>query len=235
MKNIYQDKIAIEKEKAEIEKNLNQIEILRKTLENENDNTIKHRQELIENAKIEARNMILSAKNEVNEIIRQINNLEKKYKNGLNHNALKDANQIRNNLNQKLQSIDNSKHNTLNLDVLKSLNSKESMRKNTLNNKQNMKTTSSVNFTKNNYKSQNISSEINVIGLNVDEAIFLIDKYIDDCVISKLSPIRIVHGKGTGKLRQGIHKFLKTNHFVKSYRLGTFGEGEMGVTVVELK
>ena len=94
---------------------------------------------------------------------------------------------------------------------------------------------SSVTFSKGNiYKSQTISSEINVIGMNVDEATFVIDKYLDDCAIAKLSPVRIVHGKGTGKLREGIHKYLKTSPHVKSFRLGTFGEGEMGVTVVEL-
>ena len=71
--------------------------------------------------------------------------------------------------------------------------------------------------------------------MNVDEAVFVIDKYLDDCAIAKLSPVRIVHGKGTGKLREGIHKFLKSNPHVDSYRLGTFGEGEMGVTIVEIK
>ena len=89
--------------------------------------------------------------------------------------------------------------------------------------------------TKNISKSKNISAEINVIGLTVDEAIFVIDKYLDDCSLAKLQTVRIVHGKGTGKLRDGIHKFLKTNIHVKSFRLGTFGEGEMGVTVVEIK
>ena len=84
-------------------------------------------------------------------------------------------------------------------------------------------------------KSKNISAEINVIGLTVDEAIFVIDKYLDDCSLAKLQSVRIVHGKGTGKLREGIHKFLKTNIHVKSFRLGTYGEGEMGVTVVEIK
>ena len=78
-------------------------------------------------------------------------------------------------------------------------------------------------------------SEINVIGLNVDEAVLIIDKFLDDCYLAKLQTVRIVHGKGTGKLREGIHKFLKTNSHVKSFRVGTFGEGEMGVTVVELK
>ena len=84
-------------------------------------------------------------------------------------------------------------------------------------------------------KSKYVSSEINVIGLTVDEAIPLVDKYLDDCFMAKISPVRIVHGKGTGALRNGIHKYLKTNKYVDSFRLGTFGEGEMGVTVVNLK
>ena len=69
----------------------------------------------------------------------------------------------------------------------------------------------------------------------MEEACFVIDKYLDDCVLAKLQTVRIVHGKGTGKLRDGIHQFLKKHPHVKSFRLGTFGEGEMGVTVVELK
>ena len=69
---------------------------------------------------------------------------------------------------------------------------------------------------------------------NIEESIFVIDKYLDDCSIANISPVRIVHGKGTGKLRDGIHTFLKTNKHVKTFRLGTFGEGEMGVTVVEI-
>ena len=84
-------------------------------------------------------------------------------------------------------------------------------------------------------KSQNVSPEINLLGLTVDEAIPIVDKYLDDCYIAKLSPVRIVHGKGTGALRNGIHHYLKSNKFVDSFRLGTFGEGEMGVTIVNLK
>ena len=126
------------------------------------------------------------------------------------------------------------------MDALKALNNKFSLKNNTLDNKKKNnngnKSHSSVTFSKGtNFKAQNISSELNVIGMNVDEAVFVIDKYLDDCAIAKLSPVRIVHGKGTGKLREGIHKFLKTNPHVASFRLGTFGEGEMGVTVVELK
>lgn len=84
-------------------------------------------------------------------------------------------------------------------------------------------------------KSQSVSSELNILGLTVDEAIPIVDKYLDDCYIAKLSPVRIVHGKGTGALRNGIHHYLKSNKIVDSFRLGTFGEGEMGVTIVKLK
>lgn len=84
-------------------------------------------------------------------------------------------------------------------------------------------------------KSKTISPEINVIGLNVEEATQIVDKYLDDANLSKLETIRIVHGKGTGKLRIGIHSFLKKHPHVKSFRIGNYGEGEMGVTVVTLK
>ena len=86
-----------------------------------------------------------------------------------------------------------------------------------------------------NFKAQTVKPEINVLGLTVDEAVPIIDKYIDDCFMAKLSPIRIIHGKGTGALRKGIQRYLKTNKFVDSFRPGTFGEGEMGVTVLNLK
>ena len=98
------------------------------------------------------------------------------------------------------------------------------------------KNTNNYSYTgRNNLKSQSVSPEINLLGLTVDEAVPLVDKYLDDCFMAKLSPVRIVHGKGTGALRNGIHKYLKTNKYVDSYRMGTFGEGEMGVTIVTLK
>ena len=87
----------------------------------------------------------------------------------------------------------------------------------------------------NNLKAKNVASEINVIGLNVDQAVPIVDKYLDDCYMANLESARIVHGKGTGRLRDGIHSFLKKNPHVKSYRMGTYGEGEMGVTVVYFK
>lgn len=226
MKTIYDNKIEIEKEKEKIKKNSNQIESLRKSLENEKNIQKEKQNKIIEDAKNEARKILSSAKEKANLAIRDLNNLDKI--------DLAKANNLRNNLNNELKNISpNVNDNSLNLDVLKALNSKFSLKNSSLSN--NKKSNSSVTFSKgNNLKSKNISSEINVIGMNVDEAIFVIDKYLDDCAISKLSPVRIVHGKGTGKLREGIHKFLKTNTHVKNFRLGTFGEGEMGVTVVEL-
>ena len=85
------------------------------------------------------------------------------------------------------------------------------------------------------FKPKKVSTEINVLGQTVEEACFLIDKFLDTAALSMLPNVRIVHGKGTGALRTGVHKFLKTHPHVKSFRLGTFGEGEMGVTIVELK
>ena len=241
MKNIYDSKLAIEKEKEEIEKNSNQIEALRKSLEIQNSNQKEKQDKLLDKARNEAKQILQSAKDEANSVIRKLNNLGK--------NDLTSANNLRNELNDKLKDLNaDTSNDGINLESLKELNSKFSLKnskidstskKGNFNNVgSNNKTSShsSVTFAKNSkFKAQNISSEINVIGQTVDEAIFVIDKYLDDCAIAKLSPVRIVHGKGTGKLREGIHKFLRTNPHVKSFRLGTFGEGEMGVTVVELK
>lgn len=83
-------------------------------------------------------------------------------------------------------------------------------------------------------KAKNIKPEINLLGLTVDEAIMELDKYLDDACLSHLNQVRIVHGKGTGALRKGVHEYLKRQKYVKSFRLGEFGEGDAGVTIVEL-
>lgn len=84
-------------------------------------------------------------------------------------------------------------------------------------------------------RASTIRPEINVIGLTVDEAISKIDKYLDDALLSNLSQITIIHGKGTGALRKGIHDYLKRQKHVADFRNGEFGEGDLGVTVVELR
>lgn len=266
LKSIYDDKNEIEKEKEIIKKNSNQIETLRKKLELQLSSHEETEKEIIQKAKFEARNILLNAKEEANEIIKEMNNLA----NLQDSNSLKEANNLRNKLNTLVKNISPistpvAKSNlspteiTIGMNVLfKPLNTVGTIlslpnksndvqiqignAKMTANLKNLEKTSQNSNkkelhfSTRDfNFKTKNISSEINVIGLNVEEAIWVIDKYLDDCAISKLSPVRIVHGKGTGKLKNGIHNFLKTNKHVKSFRLGTFGEGEMGVTVVEIE
>lgn len=84
-------------------------------------------------------------------------------------------------------------------------------------------------------KSSSISSEINLIGLKVDEAIPKLDKYLDDAYLSHLSSVRIVHGKGTGALRNAVTSHLRKISYISSFRAGEFGEGDAGVTIVEFK
>ncbi len=84
-------------------------------------------------------------------------------------------------------------------------------------------------------KSFGISPEINVLGMTVDEAVAQLDKYLDDAYIAHLPQVRIVHGKGTGALRAGIHKHLKHLKYIKEFHLGGFGEGDAGVTIVVFK
>ena len=84
-------------------------------------------------------------------------------------------------------------------------------------------------------KSLSVSPEINLLGKTVDEAIAELDKYLDDAILSHLSSVRVVHGKGTGALRKGIHEYLRRQKHVKSYHLAEYGEGDAGVTIVEFK
>lgn len=84
-------------------------------------------------------------------------------------------------------------------------------------------------------KSYSVRPEINLLGKTVDEAIAELDKYLDDAYLAHLSPVRIVHGKGTGALRTGVHNYLKRQKHVKNYHLAAFGEGDAGVTIVEFK
>lgn len=268
IKNIYDDKLEIEKEKEKITQNSNQIELLRKNLENEYSTVSTKENEIIEKAKLQAREILLDAKKEASSIISELTEIA-------SSDILKQANNARNKLTQDIQgtytkdSTDKKiTTNTTNINVqigmkvhVKTLNqngivlsnpnkSNEvqiqigSMKTNInvsnleiLNNSNDTKNTN-VSYNKishNKLKSKTASTEINVIGQTVEEAIFVIDKFLDDAVLSHIQTVRIVHGKGTGKLREGVHQFLRKHPHVDSFRMGTFGEGEMGVTVVELK
>ena len=282
IKNIYDDKLLIEKEKEKILKNSNQIEMLRKQLETNVSDVEDKKNEIISKAKNEAKSILISAKEDANDIIKKLNELCE----NANKDSLKEANLLRNSLNKNLKNNLNSSANdsksvgisnnfsdspeknvlSVGVDVLvKPFNmvgtiltmpnkSNEVMvqfgntktnvkvenlelvkKSDKLNNLNNNIKSNSTNHSRIELKSKSVSPEINVIGLTVEDAIFAIDKYLDDCYLANLPNARIVHGKGTGKLREGIHAFLRKHPHIKSFRLGTFGEGEMGVTVVEFK
>ena len=266
LKNIYDNKLKVEKQVEETEKNLRQVEALRKSLEKKQDDVLEKRAKMLEDAKLEARDILLSAKEEATEIIHELSASV----------DLKQANNLRNKLNDKIRNInsihysgqDNSFEAINKNDIkdglnvyISSLGTNGIILGNTVNKSNevqvqvgsmkmnvklsdlrklssNVSTTSKSTgkvTTEKSSKTKVISPEINVIGQNVDEAIYVIDKYLDNCASANISPVRIVHGKGTGKLREGVHSFLKKHPHVKSFRIGTFGEGEMGVTVVEIK
>lgn len=261
LKNIYDNKAKIEAEKQETEKYLEKIKTLKASLIQDNSNLEKQKIDLINNAKIEARKILLNAKDEANEIIKNLNN----------SSDIKTQNNLRNKLNNDINSISlqnyetKSTSNSLDISQIKQ---NETVFVTTL--KQNgivlsnisksnevivqvgsikmnipikylekaHKETTTKKDTKNYTsisKTRNAKTEINVIGYTVEEATFVVDKFLDDCALAKIKTARIVHGKGTGKLKNGIHQFLKNHPHVASYRMGTYGEGEMGVTVVEVK
>jgi DNA mismatch repair protein MutS2 len=84
-------------------------------------------------------------------------------------------------------------------------------------------------------KSFSVSPEINLVGKTTDEAIPMLDKYLDDAYLAHLPQCRVVHGRGTGALRKAVHQHLKRLKYVKEFRLGEFGEGDSGVTIVIFK
>ncbi len=268
LKNIYDNKAEIEREKTEIDTKLANISNLKNKLKNDYETLRNKEQELISNAKIEARNILLEAKEEANEIIKEMNSLS--------YSDRKLADNMRNKLNEKIKNTTNtnktissyekssvvepeniklnmevfvrsfgqngivvsnvskSKEVQVQIGAIKTsvkLEDLELVKTSPNTKKQNVQTSGYGGFN----KSKTVKSEVNVIGLNVEEAIFVVDKFLDDCSLAKLQTARIVHGKGTGKLKNGIHQFLKTNSHVATYRLGTYGEGETGVTVVTLK
>ena len=84
-------------------------------------------------------------------------------------------------------------------------------------------------------KSASVRTEINLLGKTVDEAVAELDKYLDDAYLAHLPSVRIVHGKGTGALRKGIHAYLKTQRHISDFHLAEFGEGDAGVTIVTFR
>lgn len=265
LKKIYDDKLEIEHDKEEIQRNLNQIEVLKKNLQRDDSKLKAQEREIIDKAKIEARQILLDAKDEASSIIAEISEIA-------SSNEMNKLNKLRNQLNDsvKAKSIKDSEENVAvnpidrklivpntkvyitkfsqNGIVLSNIkrNDEVQVQIGLIKTNVNIKYLESARKLKDDLSNNKVSShatvsktrvansEINVIGLTTLEAIPLVDKFLDDCFLAKLQTARIVHGKGTGKLRTEIHKFLKKHPRVKSFRLGTYGEGEMGVTVVSL-
>ena len=230
LKGIYDDKIEIEKEKEEIIKNKNQIEVLRKSLERENKSLDEEEKIKKEKAKQEALDIVLDAKDDANRVIKELEKMLKKYEKLAEKEDLKKANELRNSLNESVKNIQNNGQDKNKKHVILFSNS-ISQNDHIRNEKGNNKRSSSDLM----MKSKTTATEINVIGETVDIAVPQVDMFLDSCYLAGMEKVRIVHGKGTGKLREGIHKYLKTNKNVKSFRVGGYGEGEMGVTIVELK
>lgn len=261
LNNIYENKKIIETEKEKILEASKKVQNLKNSLEEDYSKLQNTKKELVAKAKSEARDILLSAKEDANEIIKQIENSSNN----------KEINKLRNKLNEKINNLNvvNSKESNSNKKInlsdlkigtevfIKKINQTgtvisiskdgkiqvqlslgkmffniDELEISKISNKNNKTYSSS---SKKDFKVKAVSSEINVIGQNIDEACFTIDKFLDNCALSSLNTVRIVHGKGTGALRTGIHKFLKNHPHVKSFRIGTFGEGETGVTIVELK
>lgn len=262
LKEIYDSKALIESEKEKTLQYSNKIEKLKQKLENETTDLEEHKKEYLQKAKQEAREILLSAKQEANDIIKE---MESEKNNSKNLNALRnkltsklhevnqspdsnleetttlDESQIKPgaivfvpkfNKNGTVLSYPNqSKKFNIQIDNIKTTltSSQITIAKNTETKKEIITKKQSM------FAPKNIKTELNVIGMNIEESIFLVDKFLDEAALAKLETVRIVHGKGTGILGKGIQKYLKSHPHVKSYRYGIFGEGEMGVTVVELK
>lgn len=265
LKTIYEDKSKIEDEKIRTSIALQEAEELKKKLKHQNSDVLNKEKELIANAKQEAKQILLDAKETANSIIKDIGTSSSASQANKLRNKLNDEissiktnvediqvvhpikreeikqglNVFVTNLNSEGVIVSNiSKDNTVQVQIGMMKMKVDIKYLQEISNPSSKSNTKSKNYdytSRSSLKSQHVSPEINLLGLTVDEALPIIDKYLDDCYMAKLSTVRIVHGKGTGALRAGIHRYLKTHKLVDDFRLGTFGEGEMGVTVVSLK
>lgn len=259
LKEIYDNKILIENEKEKIQKNSQEIEELKKNLQRDNTELELEAKKIIDDAKYEARKILLKAKDEAEDIIKEISEQEDKNKmNKIKNNLNKEIKELKiekNNLKSNTKPeeikigmkvyIGSINQEGIVLELPKKSNKVRvqiGMAKTDFyiedifikNNKLEESKEQKIENREINVKND-VATEINIIGLTIDEAIPIIDKYLDECSLTSMQTTRIVHGKGTGRLRKGIQEYLKTHPHVKSFRNGTFGEGEMGVTIVELK
>ena len=261
LNNIYKEKRLIEEEKEQIDLNYQKSKEIKESYEEKLSSLNLKEKDIIGKAKKQAQNILLEAKDDANQIIKELESSK---------TSSKDANKLRNKLNDKIDKlgIKDSKVEPINkIENIEDISVGQEVFVTSINQnatilsikdessilvqlplgkssfkledlelvKVSSKKEIPINKNKSEFIPKQISSEINVLGYTVEEAIHEIDKYIDTCFVAHLKTIRIIHGKGTGALRKGIQEYLKTNPHVDSFRNGTFAEGEMGVTVVTLK
>ena len=261
LKNIYENKRIIEIEKDNILSHSNEAKTLKEDLENKYNDLKNKELEILNKAKENAKTILLEAKEDANDIIKTLENTSNTKKaNEIRNSLNKKISDL--NVNNEItlsKNINTIPKENLKINTTVFVNSIKQNGVVVSNISKDNKVKVQVGIIKTffdisdlsypiapkqksipssshrEFNIKQISSEINVIGKNIDEACFLIDKYLDNCFLNGLMTVRIVHGKGTGALRDGIHRYLKTHPHVKDFRIGTFGEGEMGVTIVNLK
>lgn len=224
--------------------------------------------EILQKAKREARDLLLDAETEANEIIKELTNLKKSKNKNIGQSAQEARVKIKKSISEIQKDLNTSKvvvKNALkpeevivgmkvfvpSLDQEASIVTLPDKKGNVIIQSGIIKLSISVSqlekskedtkkaevkinmLVKN--KARDITTEINLLGMTVDDAINTLEKYLDDAYLSGLKQVRVVHGKGSGALRRGVQDYLRTNPHVGSFRLGMYGEGDSGVTIVEIK
>ena len=259
LKEVYDQKALLEKQNEEIAINNTEIKSLKEKLEKEYSNFEKNKKEYIQKAKQDAREILLETKEEANEIIKEMtlsnSGKELNAKRKKIDEKLKSLDSIPE-TEEEFQEIDISKivpgeivfvpqfgkngtilgyPNRNNKFSIQIGNIKTTLGLNQVTFSKKEVTKKEIPTKKSTFSPKKVDTELNIIGLNVEESLPLVDKFLDDAALAHLETVRIVHGKGSGILGKGIQNYLKHHPHVKDFRYGTFGEGEMGVTIVTLK
>lgn len=273
--DLEQNRARARKEADDAARMKNELKDLRRQLENDRIKLKENKSRILEDARREAKILVMDAKEEANSIIRD---LEKMRQQGItNGNFDKKTAAMRNKLNKKEDTIDKamaraSKPKKTYVDPPKNLKPGAAVKIVDMNQEAtvlkepdkngnvrvqagiikmdvhvtNLRRVDEKNskelaekYTRSTRafesKSKNVSTEVDVRGQNLEEAWMNVEKFLDDCYLAGISPVSIIHGKGTGILRKGIQEYLRKFRYVKSFRNGKYGEGEDGVTIVELK
>lgn len=267
--NIEHDKKTIKEQKELSDKMLNEARILKENAEKMHNDIQNKKSDILNKAKIEARDLLIDAEKEANEIIKDLIEIKSKSAKDQFKKAEENRQKIKKNISEiqkdllipKVSTQNKLKPNEIikgmevyipsldqnvtivtlpdkngNLTVQSGImklnmhiSNLEKIKKETVHKK------TAPTLKNRGNKSQTISTEVNLLGMTVDEAVSILEKYLDDAYLSGLHEVRIVHGKGTGLLRKGVQKYLKTNPHIKDFRLGMYGEGDSGVTIAEIK